>query len=81
MHREEGAEGVAIRVLVGGEQEPVAGTDLVCNTIEAASQNLCRFSHSSLRRREMRSPRSALSSYSKVKVGVRFIRIALAILP
>ena len=29
----------------------------------------------------MRSPRSALSSYSKVKVGVRFIRIALAILP
>ena len=61
LHRAEGPEGVAVRVLVGGEQEAVAGPDLLGDEVEIAGHELGRPAHSSSNR-EMRAPRSALSS-------------------
>ena len=68
-------------VLVRRQKETIAAPDLRRDDIQLAGQELRRFAHSSRSRREIRSPRSVLSSYSKVRVGVRFSLIALAIFP
>jgi hypothetical protein len=79
VHGEQRAERVAVGVLVGRQKETIPLPQLVHDLLEVAGGEL-GLGHSS-RRREMRAPRSTLSSYLKVKVGVRFMRVALAILP
>ncbi len=42
MQGEQGAEGVAVRVLVGGEEEAVALADLIRDLVEIVAQQLSR---------------------------------------
>ena len=80
VHGQQGAERVAVRVLVGGEQEAVARRGSPRRPARGPSSPV-RGSVISSSRRERRAPRSTLSSYWKVRVGVRFIRSSAAIRP
>src|SRR5262249_1518439 len=78
---EQRTQGVSVRVLMRRQKESLSVPDLLRDDIEVAGHELRCFTHSSRSRREIRSPRSVLSSYSKIRVGVRFLRVALAIFP
>src|SRR5207302_3699430 len=75
LHRAQRAEGVAIRVLVGGQEELVGGADLVEHLLLLGDH-----AHSpppgstSVSSSVMRIPVSIESSWTNVSVGVRFMR-------
>ena len=82
MHGQQRAERIAVGALVGGQQEALGGAHLLghlasrSRRVRSPSFIASLSSSSSL---EIRTPRSSVSSYWKLKVGVRFIRISRAI--